>query len=85
MVSHPGVLAADIFQHVATTYDKSSSVGTLYLNGVIVAQRQLGSQPVTSTKADLWISHRATSQGNWSSKRAFEGLMDEIAIYNRAL
>jgi hypothetical protein len=85
LVSHPGVLASGIFQHIAFTYDKASGVGTLYLNGVIVAQRQLGSQLVANTKGDLWISQRDERPGNWSTNRSFAGLMDEIAIYNRAL
>ena len=83
VLSHPGVLTAGIFQHIAYTYDKPSGIGTLYLNGVIVAQRQLSGR--VRTKGDLLISHRDTNQGNWSSNRSFAGLMDEIAIYNRAL
>jgi len=54
------------------------------LNGVIVAQRLLSGH-VTGTKGDLLVSHRDTTQGNWSSNRSFAGLMDELAIYNRAL
>jgi hypothetical protein len=84
LVSHPGVVASGVFQHIALTYDKASGVGTWYLNGVIVAQRQL-SGLVTGTKGDLVISKRDTTQGNWTSNRSFAGLMDEIAIYNRAL
>jgi hypothetical protein len=84
LVSNQGVLASGVFQHIALTYDKASGVGTWYLNGVIVAQRHLSGQ-VNSTKGDLWISHRDTNQGNWSSNRSFVGLMDEIALYNRAL
>lgn len=85
LVSHPGVLVSGIFQHIAFTYDKASGVGTLYVNGVIVARRNLGSQLVANTRGDLWISQIDRSPGNWSTDRAFAGLMDEIAIYNRAL
>jgi len=84
LVSNQGTLARDVFQHIAVTYDKSSGIGTWYLNGVVVAQRHLSGQ-VNSTKGDFWISHRDTNQGNWSSNRSFVGLMDEIALYNRAL
>jgi Concanavalin A-like lectin/glucanases superfamily len=84
VVSHPGVLASGVFQHIAVTFDKASGTGTWYLNGVIVAQRQLSGQ-VVGTKGDLLISRRDTTQGNWSSNRSFAGLMDEVAIYNRAL
>lgn len=85
LVSYPGVLVGGIFQHIAFTYDKASGVGTLYVNGVIVAQRKLGSQLVANTTGDLWISQRDERSGNWSANRCFAGVMDEIAIYNRAL
>jgi len=85
LVSHPEVLVSGIFQHIAFTYDKASGVGTLYVNGVIVARRQLGSQLVAKTKGDLWISPIDKRPGNWSTDRAFAGVMDEIALYNRAL
>ena len=45
----------------------------------------MGSWPFNSTKGDLVISHRDENPGNWSTDRSFAGLMDEIAIYNRAL
>jgi hypothetical protein len=83
VVSHPEVLAAGIFQHIALTYDKGSGLGTIYLNGVMVAQRQLSGQ--INTKGDLLISQRNTHQGDWSSNRSFAGLMDEVAIFNHAL
>ena len=84
VVSHPGVLASGIFQHIALTYDKSSGSGTWYLNGIIVSQRRLSGH-VYGTKGDLWISHHDENPGNWSTGRTFAGLMDEIAIFNRAL
>ncbi|MGA9451422.1 MAG: LamG domain-containing protein [Verrucomicrobiia bacterium] len=85
LVSHPGVLVSGVFQHIAFTYDRASGVGTLFVNGVIVARRNLGCQLVANTKGDLWFSQIDKSPGNWSTDRAFAGLMDEIAIYNRAL
>jgi hypothetical protein len=84
LTTHPGVLAGGVFQHIALTFDKASGLGTWYLNGVIVAQRRLTGQ-VTGTKGDFWISRIDRSPGNWSTDRAYAGLMDEIAIYNRAL
>jgi Concanavalin A-like lectin/glucanases superfamily len=84
LVSDPETLAAGVFQHVALTYDKASGVGTWYLNGIIVARRVLGGS-VINTKGNLWISHCDERPGNWSSGRTYAGLMDEIALYNRAL
>ena len=84
LASPRGLVIAGVWQHVALTYDKASGIGTLYLNGVTVGRRQLIGPPM-STKGDLWISRRNTHQGDWSSNRSYSGLMDEIAIYNRAL
>ena len=36
--SSPGVLVANQFQHIALTYDETSGLGTLYVNGSVVAQ-----------------------------------------------
>jgi hypothetical protein len=83
VLSNPGALASDSFQHIALTYDKASGLGKIYLNGIVVAQRQL--RGTVSSKGALLISQRNTHQGDWSSNRSFGGLMDEIAIYNRAL
>ena len=85
LVSFPNALTAGVFQHFAMTYDKTSGMGVMYLNGVVVAQRELGSELRANTRGDLWISHRDDHPGNWSTGRTYAGLMDEIAIYNRAL
>jgi hypothetical protein len=85
LVSHPDTLTPGVFQHIAFAYDKTSGEGTLYLNGVVVARRQLGRQLIAHTKGDLWFSQRDERPGNWSTDRAYAGLMDEIALYNRAL
>jgi hypothetical protein len=77
LISSPGVVAADQFQHVALTYDNTSGVGTLYLNGVVLTTTNLGAfAPQTSTSLGL-----GTRLGliNWV------GLLDEISVYNVAL
>ncbi len=84
LVSNPGVLVKGRFQHIALTFDKASGNAIWYLNGVVVAQRQLGGH-LSATRGDLVISHRDENPGNWSTGRTYSGLMDEIAIYNRAL
>jgi Concanavalin A-like lectin/glucanases superfamily len=85
LVSNPETLISGSFQHIAFAYDKPNGFGTLYVNGVVVARRQLGSQLVANTKGDLWINPRDSNPGSWSTDRSFAGLMDEIALYNRAL
>lgn len=82
--SPEGTILANVFQHVALTYDKASGVGTLYVNGTVVAQSQLGSY-VPLTKAGLRIGYRPSNPGDSTYHRFFAGVMDEIAIYGRAL
>ena len=75
-----GVLKSNAFQHVALTYDKASGVARIYCNGVVVAQRSIGSfTPTTDT--DLYLGKRPAGTMIANSI----GLMDEVSLYNRAL
>ncbi len=79
--SAAGVIAHNVFQHVALTYDKASGLATIYRNGQIVSQLSLGSfTPLTTY--DLYLGRR---QAPSSEAVSFAGLMDEPAVYNRAL
>ncbi len=72
------VVAPNIWQHVALTYDKATGLAVIYLNGSSVAQTNLGSfTPLTT--ADLWIGRRP-GYGVY-----YAGLLDELSLYNRAL
>ena len=85
LVSTSGIVQPNVFQHVALTYDKTSGIGTLYLNGAVVAQVNLGSF-VPATADDLWIAHRPLDvPGDWTYGTTLGGLLDELSIYNRAL
>ena len=74
-------VVTDRFQHVALTYDKSSGVGKLYLNGRVVAQEFWG-QFTPQTSYDFYLGRRPLTHGETYT---FAGLLDEAAIYNRAL
>jgi hypothetical protein len=79
MMAPGGTIQANIFQHVALTYDKLSGVATLYCNGVVVAQSTMGSfTPLTSY--DFYIGRRPAAGAG-----SFPGRIDEISVYNRAL
>jgi tRNA A-37 threonylcarbamoyl transferase component Bud32 len=83
--SPKGAVVNDLFQYVAATYDKASGVGVLYLDGQVVAQERWESFS-PKTKGDIWISCRPFSHpGDFTYNTFFAGLLDEIAIYNRAL
>jgi hypothetical protein len=83
MATDANVLVPHVFQHVALTYDKASGEGRIYRNGELVAQQSLGVfSPQTSY--DLYLGQRpAGPPGN--PIEAYQGLMDEVSIYNRAL
>ena len=85
-IDHPlssaaGLLATNVFQHVAATYDKATGNAVLYLNGAVVAQQSLGIfTPLTT--GDLYFGLRPYDGG---AGTRFIGLMDEVSLYNRAL
>jgi hypothetical protein len=85
LCSRSGAVVSGRFQHIALTYDKASGMGRLFINGRVVAEENLGIfNPRTSD--DLFISRRPCDQpGDWTYNTFFAGLLDEIAIYNRAL
>lgn len=71
---------------MALTYDKQSGVAKIYCNGVVVAQQDLGTF-TPETSYDLYLGKRPpTLTGSDVSEDFFyTGLLDEIALYNRAL
>src|ERR1035437_10190869 len=79
-------IITNTFQHIALTCDKASGAGTLYVNGVIVAQSTWASFS-PQTDYDLWLGHRSQSCGGgcWTYGTYLGGLLDELSLYNRAL
>lgn len=80
--SASGLLSTSSFQHVAFTYDKSSGLAVIYLNGTVVATSNFGSM-TAQTACPLNIGRR-TGQPYWGNSN-FGGLIDELSLYNRAL
>lgn len=79
--SAAGAVASGVFQHVVLTYDKASGLATIYRNGEIVSQLNLGSfTPLTTY--DLYLGRRQAPSAEAGS---FAGLMDEPTVYGRAL
>jgi hypothetical protein len=71
------VVTANVFQHVALTYNKSSGVATLYCNGAVVVQQTIGSF-TPQTTYNFYLGSRPQTY-------VWAGLMDEVTLYNRAL
>jgi hypothetical protein len=78
-VTHDFTLTTDIWYYLAGVYDGANIIG--YLNGVAgtpVAQ----TGDITSTTDPLWIGVRDRAG---SKDLPFDGIIDEVRIYNRAL
>ena len=79
--SETGVIIPNSFQHIAMTYDKTSGVGVLYRNGVAVATANLG-VVTPQTSFDFFMGTRPSG---FFTGIYFQGKIDEIGVYNRAL
>jgi uncharacterized protein (TIGR03437 family) len=85
--SHPitakNVITAGVFQHIALTYDKTSGVARLYVNGVEKSSANLGSF-TPQTSYPLFMGYRPAGANSTSFNR-FKGIIDEVELFNRAL
>ena len=75
------LLTTSAFQHVALTYDKTSGVATIYLNGSAVAVQDLGSF-TPQTSSDLYLGYRPAGA---PAGTRYVGQEDEVSLYSRAL
>jgi len=77
-----GTLTNGGFQHIALTFEKSTGRTRIYRNGQVVAEETFG--PFTPlTSYDLFLGRRPA--GDQSPLFSFDGVIDEPAVYNRAL
>jgi hypothetical protein len=77
-----GAVTYGAFQHVALAYDKASGLATIFCNGLVVTQQNLGTfTPLTSY--NLYLGYYPLS-APWGTA-TFAGKIDEMSIYNRAL
>jgi hypothetical protein len=84
VVSEAGLIEPDEWSHVALTYDDVTGVGRLYVNGLSVAEEFLGTF-VPQTSMPLHLGYRPIWSADGGAENPFLGLMDEVAIYSRAL
>ncbi|HYC57258.1 MAG TPA: LamG-like jellyroll fold domain-containing protein [Candidatus Binatia bacterium] len=80
MFSGDGFMVGGAFQHVAFTYDKASGAARYYRNGTLIAEASLGTF-TPQTSYDLFFAARPGPV----QPTHFDGLLDEIALYDRAL
>jgi hypothetical protein len=79
--STAGLVVTNSFQHVALTYDRTSGVAELYYNSVLVGVQYIGKFAL-QTSYPLYFGYRPSGD---DAGTLFDGTMDEISLYNRAL
>ena len=81
LFSAAGLLVANVYQHIALTYVKSSGLTALYCNGALVAQATFGSI-APQTSYPFYFGFRPSGDG---AGLLYSGGMDEISLYDHAL
>lgn len=76
-VGTAAVLEANVYQHVALTYDKNSGVARIFRNGVQIVETAVGAF-TPQTTYDLYLGARPGAA-------PYQGSMDEVGVYDRAL
>jgi hypothetical protein len=79
-----GLVAAEVFQHVAVTYDAATGMAAMYINGAPDKTQSVGSNQITPTTAALRVG-AFTDFATGDPVLFNSGLIDEIEIYDRAL
>lgn len=83
--SPPNMLVPGVWQHVALTYDKTSGVASIYLNGTMVARASLGVFTPLTSFPNLLLGAKTTYNSEMNPGNLYLGRLDEFGIYNRAL
>ncbi len=73
-----GDMSIDVWTHVAMTYNAADGVNKLYVNGFEVASR-LRPNGIFPTVSNAYFARQD------AAGRIFSGLIDELAVYSRAL
>ncbi|HYG34662.1 MAG TPA: immunoglobulin domain-containing protein, partial [Clostridia bacterium] len=83
MIETPaGVISANTLYHVALTYNKSSGLAQLFVNGDLKASQILGTF-TPRTSPDLYLGRRPPTAPY--GQYTFQGLLDEATLYSQAL
>jgi hypothetical protein len=78
VASRPGVIRANVWQHVAAVVRRGADETRLYVNGVEVAKGTVQPTNLDNPDVDLHIGRIQNSQ-------LFKGQIDDVRIYRRAL
>lgn len=78
--SSPQAIELNKWQHVAVVYDQSSGTVTFYIDGKEAGTTNYPTPPSDSSNSPLVIGIRG-----YDLNRAFDGVLDNVRLYNRAL
>jgi hypothetical protein len=67
------------WQHVVMTYDDTTKTATIYKNGTLLSSGTGGGSLISEAVGNLIIGNNA------ATSRTFDGSIDDVRIYNRAL
>jgi len=79
LVASSGSLSPGTWYHAAAVYDGSNM--KLYLNGAEVGSTGKTGDPAVNAGVNAWIGSNPPSEGS----NVFDGLIDEVRLYSRAL
>lgn len=77
--SNWNIIKLNRWQFICVVHENSTNMGTLYHNGIDVTKEGNIGDIINHSSANAYIGNR------FNHNRAFNGSIDEIAIYNRAL
>jgi len=78
-----GMVVPNVWNHGVLTYSKSTGIARFYRNGVETGSHNFGSLSLVPS-VDFYIGHRAS--GSYDQVGVtYNGIIDEVGIYNRAL
>lgn len=84
-VTGPDPLPADTWSHVAGTYDPSTGVQRLYVNGAEVASATIGTQRIMATSLSVTVGCYHDSSNDSIYREFFKGTLDEVVVIPYAL
>lgn len=80
LLSEPVVIVAGEWQHVALTYARNSGLLSLYFDGKVIGERNLGDIDA-QTSLDFSVGKHAAVEAG----ATFKGGIDEVSVFSRAL
>lgn len=78
-------LAMGKWYHVGAVFDADGGSLLIYTNGTLAAQAATSLRPFRDLDAQLHPGVGIGNYANWSGSAPFNGLIDELAVYSRAL